>query len=127
MIQRRFFRDRDHWFFEHLESRRLLAAPSAPVIIEPISEGQITGTFDINMQTDPEQYADADGHAWQATQWRIRETNGSVVWDTGFLNAPPLTLYRVDFSDGAFVGPLAGQSQLDFDNDYQLVVRYRDA
>ena len=58
---------------ENLESRWVMAAPAAPVIIEPFTEGQITGTFDINMQTDPAQYFDADGHAWQATDWRIRE------------------------------------------------------
>ena len=113
---------------EALESRRVLAAPAAPFIIEPFAEGQITGTFDINLQTDPALYSDPDGHAWQATEWRIREqSSGNVVWQTPFLSGPPLTLYRVDFSDGAFVGPLAGRSELNYGTNYQLVVRYRDA
>ena len=113
---------------EVLESRWLLASPGNPVIIEPFTDGQVTGTFDINLQTDPEQYFDPDGDALQATEWRIRQASGgAVVWQTGFLSAPPLTLYRTDFSDGTFVGPLAGKTELAFSTNYQLVVRYRDA
>src|SRR5262245_26131476 len=112
----------------HLEDRVTPTAPVPPVIIEPFSEGQVTGTFDLNMQTDPGQYFDADGHAWAATDWRIRDTASStVVWQTGFLSAPPLTLYRVDFSDGVFVGPLAGRTELNYSTNYQLLVRYRDS
>src|SRR5262245_13969913 len=111
-----------------LEARLTPTAPNPAVIIEPFGEGQITGTFDINMQTDPGQYFDADGHAWQATQWRIRETASlAIVWQTGFLAAPPLTLYRVDFSDGTFVGSLAGKTELNYSTNYQLVVNYRDS
>lgn len=113
---------------DQLEDRCNPTAPAAPVIIEPFSEGQITGTFDLNMQTDPGQYFDADGHAWQATEWRIRDTASSgIVWQTGFLANPPLTLYRVDFSDGLFVGSLAGRTELNYSTNYQLVVRYRDS
>ena len=116
---------------DQLERRLVFAAPAPPVIIEPLTDGQVTGTFDINLQTEPTQYFDPDGHAWQATEWRIRQaSNAQVVWETGFLTSPPsppLTLYRVDFSDGAFVGPLAGKTELAFSTSYQLVVRYRDA
>jgi glucose/arabinose dehydrogenase len=111
-----------------LEDRLNLTPPLAPVIIEPFVDGQVTGVFDINMQTDPQEYFDADGHLWSATEWRIREAASQVtVWQTGFLSAPPLTLYRVDFSDGAFVGPLAGRTELNYSTNYQLVVRYRDS
>src|SRR5262249_33892043 len=72
-------------------------------------------------------YSDPDGHAWQSTQWDIRTPAGTVVWQTGFLSDPPLALYRVNFSDGAFVGPLAGQTQLGFGTNYELHVRYRAA
>jgi len=106
----------------------MLVAPDAPVIIEPFTQGQITSTFDINLQTDPAQYSDGDGDAWQSTDWIIREAaSQTTVWQTGFLSAPPLTLYRTDFSDGTFVGPLAGRTELNYSTNYQLVVRYRDA
>jgi len=111
-----------------LEDRLAPAAPNPPVIIEPFADGQVTGTFDINLQTEPAAYFDADGDAWQSTEWVIRTASGgTTVWQTGFLAAPPLTLYRVDFSDGVFVGPLAGATELDYETNYQLVVRYRDA
>src|SRR5687768_11097176 len=120
--------DATRHLIESLEARLVLAAPSAPVIVEPFSNGQITGTFDLNLQTDPARYSDADGHAWQSTEWRIRaQTGGAVVWQTGFLAGSPLTLYRVDLSDGAFVGSLAGRTELNYSTNYQLVVRYRDA
>lgn len=118
----------DFVFAELLEPRRVFAAPATPVIIEPLTNGQITSTFDINLQTNPDLYSDPDGHAWQATEWRIRQVStNQVVWQTGFLSAPPLTLYRTDFSDGQFVGALAGQNQLTYSTNYQLLVRYRDS
>lgn len=111
-----------------LEDRVTPAAPATPVIIEPFAEGQTTGTFDINMQTDPGQYFDADGHAWAATDWKIRETaGGTTVWELPYTSAPPLTFYRVDFSDGQFVNSLAGKTELNYSTNYQLVVRYRDS
>lgn len=114
--------------FIELEDRITPTAPAAPVIIEPFAEGQITGTFDINMQTDPTQYFDPDGNAWQATDWQIRDVAANqIVWQLPFSSAPPLTLYRVDFSDGAFVNLLAGRTELDYNKDYQLIVKYRDS
>lgn len=111
-----------------LEDRLTPTAPAPPVIIEPFFNGQVTGTFDINIQTDPAQYFDADGHAWQSTEWEIRQvSSGQAVWQTGFISNPPLVLYRVDFSDGAFVGALAGQTELAYSTNYELRVRYRDS
>lgn len=111
-----------------LEDRLTPVAPVAPAIIEPFFNGQITGTFDINIQTDPELYFDADGHAWQSTEWEIRQvSSGLAVWQTGFIASPPLVLYRVDFSDGTFVGALAGQTELAPSTNYELRVRYRDS
>ena len=113
---------------ESLESRLCLTAPAPPVIIEPFADGQITGTFDINLQTDPAQYFDADGDTWESTDWQIREASTQVVvWQLPFSSFPPLTLYRVDFSDGEFVGPLSGRTELNYSTDYQLVVRYQDS
>lgn len=114
--------------FLALERRDVPTAPAAPVIIEPFNENQITGTFDINMQTEPGQYFDADGHAWQATDWQIRDVGANqTVWQLPFTSSPALTLYRVDFSDGTFINSLAGKTELNYSTNYQLVVRYRDS
>src|SRR5262245_59465078 len=113
---------------EVLELRLTPVVPVAPVIIEPQVNGQVTSNFDINLQTNPDLYSDPDGDVHLATGWDIRrQSDGMIVWQTGFLSAPPLTLYRVDFSDGTFVGPQAGQTQLAFNTNYELHVRYRDA
>ncbi len=117
-----------NWMLTTLEDRTTPAAPSTPLIIEPFNENQITGTFDINIQTDPGSYSDPDGDTWESTDWLIRETSsGSTVWQLPFTSSPPLTFYRVDFSDGQFVGSLAGKTELNFSTNYQLVVRYRDS
>ncbi len=114
--------------FVDLENRITPVAPNPPVITEPFAEGQITGTFDVNIQTDPAQYFDADGHTWQATDWLIRDvSSGQTVWQLPFTSSPPLTLYRVDFSDGTFVGSLAGRTELNYNTNYQVQVRYRDS
>ncbi len=124
-------RSLSRWFrlsLIRLEDRVTPVVPATPVITEPFTQGQITGTFDLNMQTDPGQYFDGDGHAWAATDWKIRETTGgATVWQLPFTSSPPLTFYRVDFSDGQFVGSLAGKTELNYSTNYQLVVRYRDS
>ena len=104
---------------ENLESRWVMAAPAAPVIIEPFTEGQITGTFDINLQTDPGSIRRrraclavdgvADPRAGQRPD-RVADRRSC---------RPAAALYRVDFSDGAFVGSLAGRTELNYSTNYQ--------
>src|SRR5436190_1605275 len=68
---------------EAMERRLNLTAPIAPVIIEPLIDGQVVSNFDVHMEVDPSAYSDADGDAHQATTWRIRETSangGATVW-----------------------------------------------
>src|SRR3954464_11043837 len=69
--------------FETLENRLALTAPAAPVIIEPLTEGQVVSKFDVHMEIDPAQYFDADGNFHSSTSWQIRETpgnGGAAVW-----------------------------------------------
>src|SRR5262245_19016934 len=97
---------------EALESRMMLTAPAAPVIIEPETDGQVVSNFDVHMEIDPAAYFDADGHAHQATSWQVRETpasGGAVVWQA--LNvSDELSKVHIHFGDGAFVGTLAGKT-----------------
>lgn len=101
--------------------------PAPPVIVQPYSDLQVTGTFEVLFQTDPTAYSDPNGDPWEATEWQVRETvGGAVVWQTGFVSTPPESLYRADLASGTFVGPLLGKTELNFLTSYQLAVRYRD-
>src|SRR5688500_4094389 len=94
-----------------LESRRLMAAPAAPIINEPEVNGQVVSPFDVHMEVDAAAFTDADGHTHKATSWQIRETatnGGAAVWQA--LNVDdPLSKVHLHLGDGAFVGTLAGQ------------------
>src|SRR5688572_21516511 len=112
-----------------LESRRLLAAPSPPVITEPEVNGQVVSNFDVHMEVDPLAFSDVDGHAHHATSWQIRETSGNggaVVWQA--LNvSDPLSKVHIHFGDGAFVGTLAGQTALLANRPYVLHTTFTDS
>src|SRR3954469_11173105 len=77
--------------FETLETRLALTAPAAPVIIEPLTEGQVVSKFDVHMEIDPNAYFDADGNAHSASSWQIRETpgnGGAAVWQAVGITDP---------------------------------------
>src|SRR5688572_11685510 len=114
---------------EVLERRLNFAAPAAPVIIEPLTEGEVVSNFDVHMEVDPDAYSDPDGHAHQATSWQIRETaanGGATVWQA--LNVTdPLSKYHIHLGDGAFVGTLAGRTALLANRDYVLRATLTDS
>src|SRR3954466_9903463 len=91
--------------FEKLESRCVLTAPSAPVIIEPLTDGQVISRFDIHMEVNPNAFSDADGDTHSATNWQITETaanGGAAVWQA--LNVTdPLSKVHIHQGDGTFV------------------------
>lgn len=102
------------------------APPAAPAIVQPFSEGQITGTFEMLFQTDPDDYHDPNGDPWESTQWLIRTVSGgATVWESGFVSSP-LLRNAIALSEGNFVGSLSGQTELLVNTAYELVVRYRD-
>src|SRR5262245_37495753 len=114
---------------EALEGRLTPTAPVAPFITEPLTDGQVVSNFDVHMEVDPAQYFDAEGHAWQATSWQIRETppnGGAVVWQALGVT-DELSKQHLHFGDGQFVGTLAGQTALLFSRDYQLHVSFTDS
>jgi hypothetical protein len=71
-------------------------------------------------------YSDPDGQAHASSDWEIVKTAAAtVVWQ-----APGVTgidAVHIHLADGAFVGPYAGRTELEFDTDYLLHCRYRDA
>jgi glucose/arabinose dehydrogenase len=114
---------------ECLEERLTLSAPAAPVIIEPLTNGQVVSNFDVHMEVDPSAYSDADGDAHQSTTWQIRETaaaGGAVVWQAvGVTDA--LSKVHIHLGDGAFVGTLVGKSSLLASRDYALNATFTDS
>ena len=111
-----------------LENRLTLSAPAAPVIIEPLTNGQVVSNFDVHMEIDPDAYVDADGDAHQGTSWQIRETpanGGAVVWQALGVT-DPLSKNHIHLGDGAFVGTLAGRTALLPARDYVLHATFTD-
>src|SRR6476659_8159563 len=94
---------------EPLEARLTPSGPAAPVIIEPLTDGQVVSNFDVHMEVDPSAYSDPDGDAHQSTTWTIRETaaaGGATVWQAvGVTDA--LSKVHLHLGDGTFVGTLA--------------------
>ncbi|HTM54138.1 MAG TPA: PQQ-dependent sugar dehydrogenase [Pirellulales bacterium] len=115
--------------FEVLESRFALTAPAAPVIIEPVTDGQLVSKFDVHMEIDENAFFDADGDTHSATSWQIRETSangGATVWQA--LNiTDPLSKKHIHLGDGTFVGTLAGQAALLADRDYVVRATFTDS
>jgi hypothetical protein len=107
----------------------MLVAPAAPVIIEPMTNGQVVSRFDIHMEVDPDAFSDSDGDSHSATSWQIRETpanGGAIVWQA--LNVTdPLSKVHIHQGDGTFVGTLAGQTALLANRAYSLQVAFADS
>ena len=112
-----------------LERRLAFAGPNPPVIIEPLTEGQVVSNFDVHMEVNPAAYFDADGDAHQSTSWQIRETaaaGGATVWQALGVS-DPLSKVHLHLGDGAFVGTLGGQTALLPSHDYVLRATFTDA
>src|SRR5947207_551370 len=115
-------------FAEPLEPRFTPSAPSAPVIIEPLTDGQVVSNFDVHMEVDPSAYSDPDGDAHQSTTWNIRETGaagGATVWQANNVT-DDLSKVHIHLGDGTFVGTLAGQAALLASHDYVLRATFTD-
>jgi hypothetical protein len=115
--------------FETLETRLALTAPAAPVIIEPLTEGQVVSKFDVHMEIDPNAYFDADGDAHSGSSWQIRETpgnGGAAVWQALGIT-DPLSKNHIHLGDGTFVGTLGGLNSLNANHDYVLTVFFTDS
>jgi glucose/arabinose dehydrogenase len=100
------------------------SAPSAPVITEPASDGQLVSPADVHMEATG--FVDADGNAHKSTDWEIWTTGPGAqpVWQT--LGIGGIEKLHTHFGDGVFINSRAGQTSLAANTDYQLRVRFRD-
>jgi hypothetical protein len=98
--------------------------PSAPVITEPGSDGAILNPADVHMEAGG--FADGDGNGHSCSDWEILVAGTSeVVWQAPC--AAGVLRVHIHLGDGSFVGSYAGRTELEFDGDYTLRVRFRDS
>jgi glucose/arabinose dehydrogenase len=99
--------------------------PATPTIVEPSADGQLVHPADVHMVASA--FSDSDGDRHACSDWRI--LNGStgepVVWEA---NCATGTLaVHIHLGDGHFVGDYQGRTELEYDHDYVLQVRFRDS
>jgi glucose/arabinose dehydrogenase len=101
-----------------------IAQPAAPVITEPNRDSAVVSAYDVHMETGP--FSDPSGFAHRCSDWQIlRRDDRVIVWRADCA-AGPLRLHT-HLGDGVFVGPLAGQGNLNTASEYILRVRHRSA
>ncbi|HEX7901273.1 MAG TPA: PQQ-dependent sugar dehydrogenase [Planctomycetota bacterium] len=100
-----------------------LRPPSVPVFLEPSATG--VHPADVHMHVEAT-YSDTEGDAHASTSWEIwKVSTGEKVWEAPASSG--IELVHVHFGDGTFTGAYAGRTALEFDTDYRLEVRFRDA
>lgn len=99
--------------------------PSAPIITEPATDGQVVNPADVHMETGP--FVDADpGDTHRCTDWEIWTVSPSQrVWLTACIGG--VERLHTHMGDGTFMGSHAGRSEFLPDTDYILRVRHRDS
>jgi len=71
-------------------------------------------------------FTDTDGDTHQCSDWEIwTVTTAEKVWEAP-CESFPLSVH-IHLGDGSFVGSYAGQSELEYEADYTLRVRFRDS
>jgi glucose/arabinose dehydrogenase len=100
------------------------AAPAAPTITEPVTDGQVVSPFDVHMEASG--FSDADGNPHKSTDWEIWTVGPGAqpVWQT--LGIEGLEKVHTHFGDGIFINARAGQSSLAANTDHEVRVRFRD-
>ena len=101
-----------------------LAAPNPPTITEPPVDGQILNPSDVHMEAS---YSDPSGSPHFSSDWELWDTDAQPVeraWSRIGVTAPPNLLVHIHLGDGTFEGSYAGRTQLKFDTDYLLKVRF---
>lgn len=98
--------------------------PDPPVITEPEADGQIVNPSDVHMETQPMFDADGDDHL--CTDFEIWTVDPSErVWITACIEG--VERVHTHLGDGVFEGTHGDLSELLYDTDYQLRVRFRDS
>lgn len=100
----------------------IAAKPEVAEIQEPAVDAAPLNPADVHMVAVYEDGGgDEDAHT--CSDWEITQ-GGTRVWHADC--AEEDAKVHIHLGDGHFVGPLAGHTQLDFDTDYVLHVRFKD-
>ena len=103
--------------------------PLVPQITEPGVEGQIINASDLHMVTANMVSPVNAEHL--CSDWEIYKTGGGVsgadirVWSATCVSIGSLKVH-IHLGDGAFEGPYAGRTTLEYDTSYSYRVRHRD-
>ena len=103
------------------------APPSAPTIMEPSVPEIIVNPSDVHMEAVV--FSDPDGNEHANTDWEIWTDNGAgqpgeLAWTT--IGIDGVERLHTHLGDGIFVNSLAGRSELQFNTNYIMRVRFRD-
>lgn len=98
--------------------------PNTPVIREPTRDGQIVGASDVHMEAAPMSHSDpARTHI--SSDWEIvTAAQREVVWRADA--AVGVSKNHIHLGDGVFLNSHHGRTDLLFNTQYILRVRYRD-
>ena len=107
-----------------VSNQTLATAPNAPLITEPMEDGQIVHPADVHMETAPFFDPDApDGHL--CSDWEIWTVSPEErIWVTSCIGG--IEKVHTHLGDGLFENSHAGRQALLFDTEYRLRVRHRD-
>lgn len=100
------------------------APPADPTFTEPAADGAVLNPADVHMAVGD--FSDPDGDAHSCSDWQIWSvTSSELVWQA--LCAAGLEKVHIHLGDGTFKNSHAGRTELKFDSDYRLRVRFRDS
>jgi hypothetical protein len=100
------------------------APPNPPTITEPDVDGKTVNPADVHMEATG--FSDPDGHEHECSDWEIWSAAPmQPVWETAC--ASGLQKVHTHLGDGTFVNSHAGRTELRWDTDYTLRMRFRDS
>jgi glucose/arabinose dehydrogenase len=102
----------------------LATAPSAPTITEPSADGKVLNPADVHMEASG--FSDPDGDTHACSDWEIWTVSPSEpVWQAPCQDG--LLKVHIHLGDGTFVNSHAGRTELEYDTQYRLRVRFIDS
>lgn len=110
-------------FFAFFAMQAIAAQPEVAEIEEPALGAAPLNPADVHMVAE---YEDADEDEHLCSNWEIRTAEGELVWHADCEEASGEARVHIHLGDGHFVNSLAGHTELEFDSEYVLRVRFKD-